>query len=226
MKEQRLHSRKGRSHGSQEAKAASWTVTLFAQLLCIRLDFSRGLQSDSGMRSIWPFCLVLSLLFSAPCHAYETASPLTDREIIERLTRLEEGQNTLRAEIRANSEAIAQLRADMIAQFARVDAQFTRIDAQFTRIDAQFTRIDGQFAQMQQLLLGIVGAFAAIVAVTIGFAIWDRRSMIRPFESKVKDIEDEISNNRQRLHALFEALRALSLQDQKVAEVLKRFDLL
>jgi DNA repair exonuclease SbcCD ATPase subunit len=144
---------------------------------------------------------------------------LTDREIIERLTRLEEGQNTLRAEIRANSEAIAQLRADMIAQFARVDAQFTRIDA-------QFTRIDGQFAQMQQLLLGIVGAFAAIVAVTIGFAIWDRRSMLRPFESKVKAIEDEISNNRQRLHALFEALRALSLQDQKVAEVLKRFDLL
>lgn len=212
MKEQRLHSRKGRSHGSQEAKAASWTVTLFAQLLCIRLDFSRGLQSDSCMRSIWPFCLVLSLLFSAPCHAYETASPLTDREIIERLTRLEEGQNTLRAEIRANSEAIAQLRADMIAQFAR--------------IDAQFTRIDGQFAQMQQLLLGIVGAFAAIVAVTIGFAIWDRRSMIRPFESKVKAIEDEISNNRQRLHALFEALRALSLQDPKVAEVLKRFDLL
>jgi len=26
------------------------------------------------------------------------------------------------------------------------------------------------------------------VAVTIGFAIWDRRSMIRPFEDKVEEL--------------------------------------
>lgn len=178
-------------------------------------------------------CLLWFVSVSPMALAFETAKPLTDRELIERLTRLEEGQNTLRAEIRANSEAIAQLRADMNVQFSRIDAQFSRIDTQFSRIDAQFSRMDAQFgrfeerfAQMQQLLLGIVAAFAAIVAVTIGFAIWDRRSMIRPFEDKMKKVEEQISSNGQRLHSLLDALRALSQRDKNVAEVLKQFDLL
>ena len=79
---------------------------------------------------------------------------------------------------------------------------------------------------MTTLMLGIVGAFAAIVAATISFALWDRRTMIRPFEDKVKVIEEELTQNRQRLHALLEALRALSQSNENVAEVLRRFGLL
>ena len=60
----------------------------------------------------------------------------------------------------------------------------------------------------------------------IGFALWDRRTMVRPFESKVKEIEEELSRNRQRLHALLEALRSLGQTDEKVAEVLRQFQLL
>jgi hypothetical protein len=142
--------------------------------------------------------LLVALSLPAIALAIETAPRITDREIIERLTRLEEGQNTLRAEIRANSEAIRQLREDMNAQFGR----------------------------LFYLVLGLVGAFAAIVATTIGFAIWDRRTMIRPFETKIREIEEEISQNRQRLHALLDALRALSQSDEKVADVLRRFKLL
>jgi hypothetical protein len=88
------------------------------------------------------------------------------------------------------------------------------------------TDMNAQFSYVFQLIVGMLGAFAAIVAVTISFAIWDRRTMVRPFESKVKQIEDEISQNRQRLHALLEALRTLSQKDTQVAEVLKQFDLL
>jgi len=50
----------------------------------------------------------------------ETAPHISDREIVERLTRLEEGQGALREEIK-------QLREDMNKQFDRVDAQFDRI---------------------------------------------------------------------------------------------------
>ena len=69
-------------------------------------------------------------------------------------------------------------------------------------------------------------AFAGIVAATIGFAIWDRRTMIRPFESKVREIEDELSLNRRRLDALLDALRKLASTDPKVADVLRSFSLL
>lgn len=79
---------------------------------------------------------------------------------------------------------------------------------------------------MVNIMSFIVLVFAGIVAVTIGFAIWDRRTMIRPFERKVKDIEDELAENRSKLHSLLEALKSLSKTNEKVAEVLKRFNLL
>ena len=123
--------------------------------------------------------------------AVETAPPLSAREIIERLTKVE-------TKIDANTAAIAQLWQDMNAQFDR----------------------------LSQLMLGILGAFTALVAVTIGFALWDRRTMVRPFESKVKVMEDELARDRESLHSLLEAFRSLGKSDERVADVLRRFRLL
>ncbi|MBI3600783.1 MAG: hypothetical protein HY097_09115 [Nitrospinae bacterium] len=143
--------------------------------------------------------IVCVLSVSTNAAAIEVAPRITDREIIEKLTRLEEAvEKSLRAEIKANAEAIKQLREDMKSQFDRIDTQFNRLAAIFT----------------------------ALVAAVIGFAIWDRRTMIRPFETKVKEIEDEIGGNRTKLHSLLDALRTLSETDGRVAEVLKRHNLL
>ncbi|MEK6679862.1 MAG: hypothetical protein AABY39_10650 [Nitrospirota bacterium] len=93
--------------------------------------------------------LITTLFIPSIVPAIERAERITDREIVERLTRLEEGQNTLRVEIKANSDAIKHLRDDINSQFNRMAAIFT-----------------------------------ALVVAVIGFAIWDRRTMIRPFETK------------------------------------------
>ena len=138
------------------------------------------------------------ILCNSSTFAIETAPHISDREIVERLTRLEEGQGALRGEIK-------QLREDMNKQFDRVDAQFDRI---------------------VNIMLGILGAFAAMCGGTIWFALWDRRAMIRPFEDKVKKIEDDISENRNKLHTLLEAFKTLSKTDEKVANILKKFNLL
>ena len=138
------------------------------------------------------------ILCNSSTFAIETAPHISDREIVERLTRLEEGQGALREEIK-------QLREDMNKQFDRVDAQFDRI---------------------VNIMLGIFGAFAAMCGGTIWFALWDRRTMIRPFEDKVKKTEDDISENRNKLHTLLEAFKTLSKTDEKVANILKKFNLL
>ena len=138
------------------------------------------------------------ILCNSSTFAIETAPHISDREIVERLTRLEEGQGALRGEIK-------QLREDMNKQFDRVDAQFDRI---------------------VNIMLGIFGAFAAMCGGTIWFALWDRRTMIRPFEDKVKKIEDDIAENRNKLHTLIEAFKTLSKTDEKVATILKKFNLL
>lgn len=56
----------------------------------------------------------------------------------------------------------------------------------------------------------------------IGFALWDRRTILRPVESKIVALEEDIASNRQRLHSLLDALRTLSQSDEKVAEVLSK----
>ncbi len=88
------------------------------------------------------------------------------------------------------------------------------------------TSINAQFNRLVNIMIAIVVAFAAMVASTIGFAVWDRRIMIRSFETKVKAIEEAFSENRQQVHALIESMKALSQRDAQVAEVLRRFHLL
>jgi Skp family chaperone for outer membrane proteins len=172
--------------------------------------------------SFLPIVALVSLLLCVPSwgQAFEAASPLTDREIIERLTRLEEGQNALQEGQNALQEGQNALRAE-IQQLRREFKEDLKEEIRQLRTD-----INAQFAWMTQLILGQLGAFAMIVVFTIGFALWDRKTMTRPLENRLKVVEEEIAQNRPRLHSLVEALRALSKQDSKVAEVLKQFDLL
>ncbi|MBF8275958.1 MAG: hypothetical protein HW390_1031 [Candidatus Brocadiaceae bacterium] len=163
--------------------------------------------------------LFVLILCNSPTFAIETAPHISDREIVERLTRLEEGQAALRGEMK-------QFREDMNKQFERIDAQFNRVDTQFGRVDAQFNMMDKQFDRLVNIMLAIIGVFASMCGGTIWFALWDRRSMIRPFESKVKKIEEDIADNRNKLHSLIDTFKTLSKTDEKVATILKKFNLL
>jgi chromosome segregation ATPase len=160
--------------------------------------------------------LLLSLFFPSWSAAIEQAPQLTDREVVERLTRLEEG-------LQANVKVVEQLRQEVAMLREETNTRFDRLRED---INKQFDRIDAQFDRIVNVMLGIMGAFVALVGITIGLMLWDRRTMIRPFEEKTRKLEDELSLNRTALHSLLEALRALSQRDEKVAEVLKKFNLL
>lgn len=153
------------------------------------------------------FSALLMGLFVTPIPVLgmEVAPHISDRKIVERLTRLEEGQAGLREELK-------QSRADM--------------DARFTSIDARFTSMDAQFDRLWNMMLGILAAFTALTGCTISLIIWDRRTAIRPFETKVRSIEEAFSDNRLQVLALVEAMRRLGQRDERVAEVLKEFHLL
>ena len=66
----------------------------------------------------------------------------------------------------------------------------------------------------------LVVVFIGVTGVTISFALWDRRTMIRPFEDKVKELEKE------KIGKVIASLRKLAETDKKVAEVLGQFGLL
>jgi len=119
----------------------------------------------------------------------------------------------------------------------QVDKRFEQVDKRFEQVDKRFEQTDKRFAElredmnkrfetMQDLMIAIIGAFAAVVAVTIGFAIWDRRTMIRPFEREVREINDSILQDRKRLETMLEALRRKAATDQELASILKNFSLM
>ena len=154
---------------------------------------------------------VLGFLFLMLCcqsisWAYETAPRISDREIVERLTKVEEGQKAILREI----------------------------DKRFESMDKRFETIDRRFDQLINIMVAVICAFAGIVAVTIGFAIWDRRTMIRPFEIKVRMIEGRLdvveseSKNfdQDKLNRLIEAMKKLASGNQEIAEALRSFKLL
>ncbi len=176
------------------------------------LDIAGGWALNALMRRSLLWSIVAFLLVPAPLWAVEAAPALTDREIVERLTRLEAGQEGLRDAVQHLREDLGQLRVEMSQ--LRVEMSQLRVD------------MAAQFARQFQLTLALLGAFAALVAAIIGFALWDRRTMLRPFEQTVQSLQAAIGGNRGRLAALLAALRALGWRDPEVAGVLREFHLL
>ncbi len=165
-----------------------------------------------------------------------TPSPaLTDREIAERLTRLETRLDTGLTGLRAE---MAQLREDMNIRFEEQSGQNQQLREDMVRQNRQLREdmvrqnrqlredMNIRFEEHFRLMLGILAAFVAIIAINISIVVWDRRTAARPFEDKVAGIAEEVAENHSRVSAVLEAVRALGKQNQTVAAVLKRFNLL
>lgn len=98
---------------------------------------------------------------------------------------------------------------------AKLEAFKESVDKRFEQIDKRFDDINKQFDRQAAI-------FTALVIAVIGFAYWDRRTIIRKAkEETISEIEKE-----GRLKDMIGALRDLSKTDEQVARVLKQFNLL
>ena len=90
----------------------------------------------------------------APLWAVEAAPALTDREIVERLTRLEAGQEGLRDAVQHLREDLGQLRADL----GQLRAEMSQLRADLTAQTRQLREdLTAQFARQFQLTLAAAG---------------------------------------------------------------------
>ncbi len=90
-------------------------------------------------------------------------------------------------------------------------------------MDKRFEQVDKRFGDMMNFIIILVAVFASMTALTIGFALWDRRTMIRPFESKVKEIENRMNSTQTINNDLISALREYAKKDVRFAEIIKGF---
>jgi len=112
---------------------------------------------------------------------------------------------------------IGELREDMNKRFEHVDKRF----------EAMREDMNKRFDQIYNVLWILATIFTAITVSTIGFAVWDRRTMVRPFESKVKELGTRIEElDKGKLERLISALRELAKVDVKLHDILRRFNLM
>ncbi|HHB12300.1 MAG TPA: hypothetical protein ENK62_03780 [Chromatiales bacterium] len=157
------------------------------------------------MRRIPAYLLLLTLAASLPAAAVEVAPRISDREIIETLAQLREGQRALNEKID------------------------TKIDAQNALMAAQFKDL----RKSMDYLWGVMVVMLAGIFGLIGFVVWDRKTALRPLEQRMVRLEQEVHADLQAHHGedselkrLLKALRAFAAEDERFAKVLRQFSLL
>lgn len=117
------------------------------------------------MKTILGIGLLYLLVFSvSSAEAFEDAPRITDKEIVEWLTRLEEGQKALGV----------------------------RIDDLDRHIDQGFTDFSKRFDELRQLMLWGFGVSFAGMFALISLVIWDRRTTLTPTVKRIDAMESRL----------------------------------
>ena len=119
--------------------------------------------------------------------------------------------------------------AEMDKRFEQVDKRFAEMredmNKRFEQVDKRFEQVDKRFGEMMTYIGILAAIFAAITVGTISFALWDRRSMIRPFESKVAELDKKITDNKDKYESLISFLKDYASKNKKFADSLQQFNL-
>jgi len=120
------------------------------------------------MKNTTTILVVILLIFSTGVWAVERSPRITDREIVECLTRLEEGQKTINKRIddldAKLNKRIDDLRAEMNSKFDTVNK---RIDDLRAEMNSRFEAVNARFDTLQWML----GLFITISLVILGFVL-------------------------------------------------------
>jgi len=172
------------------------------------------------MKKVLSCVLLYCFLIATSCFAENTGFTQQDRE---RLVRLEAILKVFMQQVDKRFEQvdkrIAELREDMNERFEQVDKRFAELREDMNK---RFEQMDKRFEEVINFLWMLVGIFTTLTAAVIGFAYWDRRTIIR----KARDEAIETIEREGRLKDLIMALRTVAKEDKKLATVLRSFGLL
>jgi predicted PurR-regulated permease PerM len=101
----------------------------------------------------------------------------------------------------------------------QMDKRFEQVDK---RLESMQNQMDKRFEQLTSFLWMIVSIFTTLVVAILGFAIWDRRTII----SRAKEEALEAVRAESKLDDILKAMRKISEVDSKWKTVLSQLNLL
>jgi uncharacterized protein (UPF0335 family) len=153
------------------------------------------------------YVIIVLQLFLIPgvLSALEVAPNITDREVVEKLAKLEAGQQSL-------NHRISDLRSEMKSG---QEALNKRLD------DSNDT------------MLAFFGFIITLIIALFGYIAWDRRTMMKPVLERVERIEHDLAQSLDlsgadgsKLSRVINAMRQLAKTDEKLATILRSVSLL
>ena len=193
------------------------------------------------MRRLFATWALAALVFfsgtSSPASAADAAPAVSDES---RLIRLETKVDAIIDLLNQRMDHLEQ-RMDRIEQrMDRLDQRMDRIEQRMDRLEQSFradidrlegslrTDMNSQFDRLNALLIGLCSVFGLLVVALFGFVLWDRRSMLRPLESDMRRLEGDLATKGSKsvLDATVNALRTWAQENQQLAAVLKRLNLM
>ena len=133
----------------------------------------------------------------------------------------------------ADRERLIRLEATLETFMKAVDRRFEGIDKRFEelrqdmnkrfeQVDKRFEQVDKRFEQMMNFMWILASIFAAMTVANIGFAYWDRRTIIR------KAVDESVARIERKgsLAQLINALQDHAKDDPKLASILRNHNLL
>nr|VFK79258.1 MAG: hypothetical protein BECKSD772D_GA0070982_104212 [Candidatus Kentron sp. SD] len=173
--------------------------------------------------------LFLSLAYTGSALAVEVAPRISDREIIERLAGLEEGQKRLEQRMDAVQKQLEQRMDAMQKQLEqRMDAMQAhfeqRMEAMRSHFEQRMNTMQSHFEQRMEAQWNLTLVMIAGIFGLIGFVVWDRKTALKPLERRFARIAHELerdldvaSPEGSRLTRLIAAAREFAPDDPRLA---------
>ncbi len=120
-------------------------------------------------------------------------------------------------------DRLIRMEAELKALSKSVDTRFEEINK---RVDTRFEEVNRKIDMLFNFLWIITGIFTTIAVATIGFAIWDRRTTLKPFEDRIKDLDKRLEKGEDMDKKFLDALRTLAQRDKELTELLKKYNML
>ena len=99
---------------------------------------------------------------------------------------------------------------------------FENVDKRFEQVDKRFEEVQNRFGDMFNYFYILTGIFTTIMVASIGFAFWDRRTVIRQARKEaIEFIEQEGLTRR-----MLDALRAAAQENEALAKAMRNSHLL
>ena len=99
---------------------------------------------------------------------------------------------------------------------------FDNVDKRFEQVDKRFEEVQNRFGDMFSYFYVLTGIFTTIMVASIGFAFWDRRTVIRQARQEaIEFIEREGVTRR-----ILQALQTAAQKDEGLAKAMRDFNLL